>query len=83
MSTKKTKAQLKAERRAKRHYGMVQLPKGKKFVWLSQQNKFGWSLGLALESHTCWLRNVRFATRKDVEQSLGGTSKVVFVELKK
>lgn len=79
---KKTKTQLKAERRARRHYGMVKLKKGQKFSWISKQDKDGFSLGLALNDHTRWLRNVRFASMDDVNRATNGLAKTVFVELK-
>ena len=65
----------------KRYYGIAKIKSGAKFAWLSIQNKNGWSLGFALNDHTAWVKNVRFATRQEVERALG-KSKVVFVELK-
>jgi len=79
---KKTRAELKAERREKRHYGMTIINKGEKLAWLSIQNKYGWSLGLAMNKYTSWLRNIRFASKVDVERMVGGGGKIVFVELK-
>ena len=78
---KKSKTQLRKERREKRHYGMTKIREGQKAVFMSVQNKHGWSLGLALNSHTIWLRNVRFQSRKDVEHAME-KSKLVFVHLK-
>jgi uncharacterized protein YgiM (DUF1202 family) len=63
------------------HYGIVKVKAGTKLCWLSQQNKHGWSLGLALNKHTVWLRNVRFATLKDVKMALSSKN-IVFVHLK-
>lgn len=63
-----------------RYYGMTVVREGKKQCWVSTQNKNGWSLGLALNDRTVWLRNIRFESRKDVEAALKG--KVVFVHLK-
>lgn len=57
------------------------IPKGTKACWMSEQNKNGWSLGFALESHTIWLRNTRFATKAQVEQAVGAKN-VVFMPLK-
>ena len=63
-----------------RFYGLVKPKSGQKMSWLSQQNKHGWSLGLALGKRTIWLRNVRFASVGDVEKALkAGT---VLVHLK-
>lgn len=64
-----------------RYYGTVKLKAGSKYAWLSQQNKNGWSLGLALNNRTVWLRNIRFATRKEVEKAME-RSKLVFIQLK-
>ena len=77
----KTKAQKRKAARAKRFYGMVKIRQGEKAVFMSVQNKHGWSLGLALNSHTVWLRNIRFQSRKDVEHALG-KKKIVFIHLK-
>lgn len=79
---KKTKTQLKAERRARRHYGMAKLKKGQKPLWISKQDKNGWSLGLVLSDHTRWIRNVRFANKEDLAKALGGSAKIVLVEAK-
>lgn len=67
----------KAKKRV-RHYGMVKIPKGAKICWLSVQNKNGWSLGLALNSRTIWLRNVRFSSKDEVSRATDA-QKVVFV----
>lgn len=80
---KKTKVKkIRFVERTRRYYGLEILKSGTKFAWISAQNKYGWSLGLALNKRTVWLRNIRFADRKDVEKALGKSS-VVFVELKK
>lgn len=62
-------------------YGMTKLAKGAKTAWLSQENVHGWSLGLALADRTIWLRNLRFASRAEVEKALE-KNKVVFMPLK-
>jgi|GEM_PF-4661047 hypothetical protein len=80
---KKTLKQLKADRKEKRHYGMAKLKKSQKFSWISKQDKNGWSLGLVLNSHTRWLRNVRFASEDDVVRATNGLTNIVVVELKK
>lgn len=70
-------------KRSQRYYGLEVLKEGTKFAWLSMQNKNGWSLGLALNKRTIWLRNIRFATRKEVERALEGSKRsVVFVPVK-
>lgn len=79
MSKSSTK-KIHKSKRTKRYYGLEVL-KGQKFAWLSQQNKHGYSLGLALNSRTVWLRNIRFATRKDVENAMQ-KAKLVFINLK-
>ena len=76
---KKTKKQIKEDRQIR--YGATRIANGQKMAWISIQNKNGWSLGLALNKKTIWLRNTRFATRDVVEIALEKT-KVVFVELK-
>lgn len=76
---KKAKKQLPPSQR-KRYFGLTVLREGKKMSWVSQQNKNGWALGLALEKRTVWLRNIRFQSRKDVTAALKG--KVVFLHLK-
>lgn len=73
---------LHKSKRTKRFYGMTQLKAGTKSAWISVQNKNGWSLGFALGTHTIWLRNLRFTTRKDVENAFKGKGAVVFVGLK-
>lgn len=81
--SKATQHKVKGKRKLpkrKRYYGMTVVREGKKQCWLSSQNKNGWSLGLALNDRTVWLRNIRFESRKDVEAAL--KSKVVFVHLK-
>ncbi len=69
-------------KKTKRYYGMTQLKDGVKLAWVSAQNKYGWSLGLALNERTVWLRNIRFANKGEVERALG-KAKVVFIALKK
>ena len=64
-----------------RYFGLTKVRVGAKFAWLSLQNKHGWSLGFALNNRTEWIRNIRFATRQEVERALG-KSKVVFIPLK-
>lgn len=78
---KKTKAQLRKENRERRFYGRTTIKAGQKVAWLSVQNKFGWSLGFALENRTIWLRNLRFTSRKEVEKAME-KGKLVFVALK-
>jgi uncharacterized protein YgiM (DUF1202 family) len=79
MKTKK-KATPKKATGYVRYWGLTKVKVGQKLCWVSQQNKNGWSLGLGLGSHTVWLRNVRFASAKEVQRALGAN--VVFVELK-
>ncbi len=64
-----------------RFYGRVKIKHRQKMCWISEQNKNGWSLGLALNTHTVWLRNVRFVDRQAVEKAMesGG---IVFIHLK-
>lgn len=71
----------KKAKNRKREYGMTKVRKGEKACWLSRQNKHGWSLGLALGSRTLWLRNVRIATKKEVDRIVNKTG-IVFVQLK-
>lgn len=77
---KKTKIERRAERRAKRHYGMAKIKRGQKVCFISKQDKNGWSLGLAMNSHTRWIRNVRFASREEVERLTDG--RIQFIPLK-
>lgn len=64
-----------------RFYGMVKIPAGYKHSWLSMENKHGWSLGLALEKRTIWLKNVRFNSIAEVKKAI--KSGIVFTNLKK
>mgnify|MGYP006921293547 CR=1 FL=1 len=68
---KKTKkvASTKALKKAKRaeRYGMVKVAKGQKVSFISYQNKHGWSLGLALNGKTVWLRNTRFSSLEQIK----------------
>lgn len=75
MSTKK----LSYKEHTKRYYGLDKVRTGAKLAWVSQENKHGWSLGLAHGKRTVWLRNVRFASEKEVERAL--KSGVAFIHL--
>ena len=77
----KSKSKQKKAKRKERYHGIVKLAKGTKFAWLAQQYRAGWSLGLALNNRTLWLKGLRFASRKEVERCLERT-KVVFIQLK-
>ena len=77
---KKTQKELKAERRAKAWYGMKKIKQGEKVCWLAKQNKYGYSLGLALGKRTIWLRNVRVPNVSELKRVL--KSSVVFIHLK-
>lgn len=79
MGNKKTKKSKRSFQ--KRYYGVVKVKDGAKFAWLSAENKFGWSLGFALNNRTVWLRNVRFSSSKEVTRALRAS--VVFIKLKK
>lgn len=70
----------KARRREQRLFGLKKIRKGEKLCWLSYENKNGWSLGLAFEKKTLWLRNVRFASKEEVNRAI--SSSVVFAEMK-
>lgn len=79
---KSTKKEIRSKRRER--YGMKKIPKNAKMCWLSVENKHGWSLGFALNKYTVWLKNVRFASSKDVESAFDGKrAKIVFIHLKK
>ncbi len=74
-----TKKEKKEARRAR--YGMKKVGKGNKVAWLSQQNKNGFSLGLAIgNKKTIWLTNTRFSTQEEVIRAL--ESAVHFITLK-
>lgn len=60
-----------------RGYGMVKVPSRSKLAFISHENKHGWSLGLALPKRTYWLKNVRFASQKEVTRAM--SSSVIFV----
>jgi len=60
---------------------MIKIKKGQKIAWVSKQDKNGWSLGLAINKTTFWLKNIRFTAREDVVRATCGIS-VVFIELK-
>lgn len=68
-------------KRSKRYYGLQVLASSNKYAWVSMQNRHGWSLGLALNNRTVWLRNIRFKTKKDVEHAMR-RYKVTFVPVK-
>lgn len=78
---KKSKKLAPSQTSAYRYYGIVKLKKGQKLAWFSQENKHGWSLGLALEKRTIWLRNIRFASKAEVLRAVDSKS-VVFIEKK-
>ncbi len=61
--------------------GVVKVPTGTKFCWISKEDKNGWSLGFALNSKTLWIRGLRLASRKEVERAMEKSS-LVFVNLK-
>lgn len=69
---------LHKSKRSERYYGLQVIKEGQKLSWVSAQNKYGWSLGLALGTRTIWLRNIRFNSPKEVERALG--SSVVFIK---
>lgn len=64
-----------------RFYGMVKIRRGQRICWLSRENKNGWSLGLATDKQTIWLRNVRFASKDEVSRATDG-QRIVFIEKK-
>lgn len=72
---------LKKQKR-ERYFGIVKIQKKNKYVWLSKQDKNGWSLGFALESRTVWLRGLRFPSVKDIEKTFIKPSKLVTIPLK-
>ncbi len=59
-----------AKKKRVRYYGMTKIRPGLKVAWLTVENKHGWALGLALSSHTLWLRNVRFPSLAEVKKFL-------------
>lgn len=75
-----TAKQKREHRRDQRMYGLKPIKKGSKLVWVSAENKNGWSLGLAFNKGTMWLRNMRFVSREEVERALKAA--VVFIHLK-
>lgn len=75
-----TAKEKKARRQEQRLYGLKKIRKGEKFCWFSYENKNGWSLGLAFEKYTLWLRNVRFSSKVEVERAV--SSPVNFSEMK-
>jgi hypothetical protein len=62
-------------------YGMKKIKVGQKICWMAKEDKNGWGLGLALGNRTLWLRNLRFANRKEVERAMEKTA-MVFIHLK-
>ena len=75
-----TAKEKKARRREQRLFGLKKIRKGEKLCWFSYENKNGWSLGLAFGKGTLWLRNVRFASKEEVERAI--SSSTVFAEMK-
>lgn len=80
MATKKAKKKVKPSQ-LKRYYGLTKIKRGAKFAWFAQENKHGWAVGFAMNDRTVWLRNLRFASREEVER-LFEKSSVVFIPLK-
>ena len=76
-----TRQEMLKRHRGYKNYGLKKIPQGTKLAWISSQNKHGWSLGLALNKHTLWLRNVRFRSKKEVKRALERTT-LVFVQMK-
>ena len=68
-------------KKTKRYYGLTKIKVGQKIAWVSAQNKFGQSLGLALNNRTIWLRNIRFNSSQEVGRATRRAD-IVFVELK-
>ena len=74
-----TTKKLSFKKKTKRYYGLDKVRTGAKLAWISVQNRHGWSLGLAHGKRTIWLRNVRFASEKEVERAI--KSGIVFTHL--
>lgn len=72
----------KRNKRKERYFDIVKLPVGTKRAWLSKQDKNGWSLGLALNSRTLWLRGLRFASEREIRACFGRGMTVTFLKLK-
>lgn len=81
MSKKTKNRKIHKSKRTKRYYGLQVLTDSTKFAWVSVQNKHGWSLGLALNNRTVWLRNLRFKTKEGVQTAMRGY-KVQYLPLK-
>lgn len=77
---KKTKTQIREERRARKHYGLAKIKRGGKVCWLAKQYANGWALGLSLSDHTRWIRGLRLADIKEVKRVTGCNT--VFLHLK-
>lgn len=71
---------LSYKKRTKRYYGLDKVSQGAKLAWVSQQNKHGWSLGLAHGKRILWLRNLRFKSEAEVKRAM--KSSVVFTAVK-
>lgn len=79
MATKKAKSGVRRTKSG-RWYGRQTVLEATKLAWVSRQDKFGWSLGLALSNRTIWLRNLRFKTEAEVKRAM--KTAVQFVALK-
>lgn len=80
MAKKKKATKLpRSQQSSYRYYGLTKIKKGQKLALISQENKHGWSLGLALEKRTIWLRNIRFASKEEVLRVVDAKN-LVFVE---
>lgn len=77
MAKKKAKKKSSIQKRRERYFGIVKVPKGTKVCWLAQESKNGFSLGLAFEGRTVWLKGLRFVNPKELAKVL--KSNVVFV----
>lgn len=69
MASKKAKSGVRRTKNG-RWYGRQTISEATKLAWVSRQDKFGWSLGLALSNRTVWLRNLRFKTEADVKRAM-------------
>jgi hypothetical protein len=67
--------------RNRRYLGILKIRANQKHVWLSKEDKNGWSLGYALNKKTFWLTGLRFKSKRDISDALENSS-IVYVELK-
>lgn len=77
---KKSKKQIREEKRAKAHYGLLKIKRKQKVCWLAKEYANGWAIGFSVNDHTRWIRGLRLADREEVNRIF--ESNLLFIHLK-